>query len=175
MTDYGTLERLENGDGRLRFERHLAHDIEKVWAAITEPDQLRVWFPSTIDGDRAAGASLTFVFPPEGAPVMEGEMRVFDPPHVIELEWGGDVLRIELTPVTGGTVLTLTDTFDEYAKAARDAAGWHACIDRLQYEMNDEPWPYGDNGRWQEVTPYYLEAFPADATTAAVPDFVKLD
>ena len=38
-------------------------------------------------------------------------MRVFDPPHVMEFVWGEDVLRIELAPITGGTVLTLTDTF----------------------------------------------------------------
>jgi uncharacterized protein YndB with AHSA1/START domain len=171
--DYGTLERLDNGDGQLTFSRHLAHEIDKVWAAITEPDQLKVWFPSTIDGDRAAGAALRFVFPHDGAPVMEGAMRVFDPPHVMELTWGEDVLRIELTPVTGGTLLTLTDTFSEYEKAARDAAGWHACLDRLRFDLDDEEWPYGDNGRWQELSAWYLEHFPADATTAPIPDFVN--
>jgi uncharacterized protein YndB with AHSA1/START domain len=33
---------------RLLFVRHLAHPPEKVWRAISEPDHLAVWFPSTI-------------------------------------------------------------------------------------------------------------------------------
>ena len=63
MNDYGTLDRLDNGDGRITFARHVPHEIDKVWAAVTEPDQLKVWFPTSIDGDRAAGAPLKFEFP----------------------------------------------------------------------------------------------------------------
>jgi uncharacterized protein YndB with AHSA1/START domain len=169
-SDYGTLETLPEG-GRLTFVRDLKHPREKVWRAITDPAELTVWFPSTIDGDRAAGAPLKFVFPFPDAPVMEGTMRAFDPPSTMEFNWGDDILRLTLEEITGGTRLTLTDTFGEYDKAARDAAGWHACLDRMQYQLNDEPWPYGDDGRWKEVTPFYLENFPTDATTAPVPDF----
>lgn len=168
--EHGTLDRLDNGYGRLTFVRHLGHDIDKVWASVTEPEQLKVWFPTTIEGERAAGAKLTFTFPFPDAPSFEGVMNVYDPPHAMEFVWGEDVLRIELAPVTGGTRLTLIDTFEEYEKAARDAAGWHACLDRQQYDLDDEPWPYGDDGRWKEVTPYYMEHFPKEATTAPIPD-----
>lgn len=169
-SDYGTLATLPEG-GRLSFVRDLTHSREKVWRAITDPAELTVWFPSTIDGDRVAGAPLKFVFPFPDAPMMEGTMRVYDPPSTIEFNWGDDVLRITLEEIDGGTRLTLTDTFGEYDKAARDAAGWHACLDRMTYQLNDEAWPYGGDGRWKEVTSWYLEHFPAAATTAAVPDF----
>ena len=168
--DYGSLERLDNGHGRLTFTRHLAHEIDKVWAAVSEPEQLKVWFPTSIDGERAEGAALKFVFPFPDAPVMEGTMRVFDPPHVMEFEWGGDVLRIELAPITGGTRLQLTDTFAEYEKAARDAAGWHACLDRMRFDLDDDEWPYGEDGRWKELSAWYMKHFPKEATTAAIPD-----
>ncbi len=57
----GTLDR--SGDRwQLRFERWLPHPPEKVWRALTEPQHLAAWFPSRIDGERAAGARLTFVF-----------------------------------------------------------------------------------------------------------------
>lgn len=44
MSD-GTLETI---DGRLalRFERTLAHPIERVWRALSEPDELGAWFPA---------------------------------------------------------------------------------------------------------------------------------
>jgi uncharacterized protein YndB with AHSA1/START domain len=41
-TTDGTLE-TRDGVHALRFERHLAHPIEKVWAALTEPDRMAEW------------------------------------------------------------------------------------------------------------------------------------
>src|SRR5262245_20151101 len=59
--EYGELH-VTDGRGVLRFTRRLNHPPEKVWAALIEPEQLAAWFPTTIDGQRAAGASLTFRF-----------------------------------------------------------------------------------------------------------------
>jgi hypothetical protein len=58
----GTLEARVDGTYVLRFERRLAHPPEKVWRALTEPDQLRQWFPTDIEGERKLGAKLLFVF-----------------------------------------------------------------------------------------------------------------
>jgi uncharacterized protein YndB with AHSA1/START domain len=60
---YGTLERLNDTHWQLRFTRTLSHPVEKVWRAITEPEHLAHWFPTTIDGERSAGAPLRFAFP----------------------------------------------------------------------------------------------------------------
>src|SRR3954463_5801972 len=83
--------RLEEHEGRwrLRFERRLAHSPEQVWRAITEPDDLRAWFRFAIDGERAAGAPLRFVFREGEAEPFEGRMVDFDAPRALELEWGG--------------------------------------------------------------------------------------
>jgi uncharacterized protein YndB with AHSA1/START domain len=170
-TDHGTLEKIDDATARLTFVRDLHHPVDKVWRALTEPAELEAWFPSTIDGDRVAGAPLKFVFPFEDAPVMEGTMRVCDPPSTIEFDWGGDVLRIELSPIDGGTRLTLTDTFTEYGKAARDAGGWHACMDNLGYALEGVEPPYDKDDRWKDVSPWYYANFPPEATTAPVPDF----
>jgi uncharacterized protein YndB with AHSA1/START domain len=165
-TEHGTLT------SRLTFVRDVKHPQEKVWRAITEPDGLATWFPSTIDGERRAGAALKFVFPFPDAPVMEGTMRAFEPMSLIEFAWGDDIVRIELTPIDGGTRLTLTDTFTDYAKAARDAGGWHASLDNLGYSLDGLP-KQEDN--WKTTMPWYLENFPPAATTAPVPDFVEAD
>ena len=51
--EFGTLER--HGDvSVLRYERRLAHPRERVWRAITEDADLAAWFPTTIEGPRAA-------------------------------------------------------------------------------------------------------------------------
>src|SRR5689334_11905619 len=134
-TDHGTLEQLDEQTARLTFVRDLPHPPDKVWRAITEPEHLKAWFPSAINGEPKTGAALEFVFPLADRRVMHGAMLACDPPHVMELEWGDDVLRFELSPIEGGTRLTLTDTFSEYSKSARDAGGWHACLDNLAHEI----------------------------------------
>ena len=54
----------------------------------------------------------------------------------MELRWEGDeTLRLELAPSGAGCVLTLINRFDEIGKAARDAAGWHACLDALEASL----------------------------------------
>ena len=43
-------------------------------------------------------------------------MLVFDPPEVLEFTWGADRLRIELQADGAGTLLTLTDAFDDLGR-----------------------------------------------------------
>ena len=100
-----------------------------MWRAITEPEHLAQWFPTTIEGDRVAGAPLRFSFPGDQFPPFDGEMIEFEPQSAMEIRWGPDIVRLELRPIDEGTELTLLDTLEERGKAARDGAGWHTCLD----------------------------------------------
>jgi uncharacterized protein YndB with AHSA1/START domain len=163
--DLGTLSR--HGDRwTLRFTRRLAHPREKVWQAVTEPEHLAAWFPQEIVGERKAGASLRFVSPAGDG--FDGEMLVFDPPSVMEFTWGPDLLRIELAADGTGTVLALTDTFDDVGKAARDAAGWHECLDLLVSDLNGTP-PPPKSETWRRVHPVYVAALGPEAATIGPP------
>jgi uncharacterized protein YndB with AHSA1/START domain len=164
-TDLGTLTR-EGDRWMLTFTRRLAHSREKVWRAVTEPAHLAAWYPQEIVGERRAGAPLRFVS--SAGDGFDGQMLVFDPPEVMEFTWGPDRLRIELQADGTGTLLTLTDTFDELGKAARDGAGWHECLDRLVSELDGTPpRPWGE--RWGEVHPRYLTHLGPDAATIGPP------
>ena len=148
-TDLGTLTR--QGDRwTLTFTRRLAHPREKVWRAVTEPEHLAAWYPAG-DRRRAPGGRAA-ALRESGGDGFDGQMLVFDPPAVMEFTWGTDRLRIELRADGAGTVLTLTDTFGELGKAARDAAGWHECLERLAADLDGTPpRPWGE--RWREVHP----------------------
>ena len=128
MTEHGTYETID-GKPALRFERRLAHPVEQVWRSITEPSELERWFPSKVSGEVRLGATLRFSF--ENGMEMEGEVTECEPPRRLAFSWGEDHLRFELEPDGDGTLLRLTDVFAEADKAARDAAGWHVCLDRL--------------------------------------------
>jgi uncharacterized protein YndB with AHSA1/START domain len=167
---YGTLE--EDGDGRwrLQFSRSLDAPPEKVWRAITEPEHLACWFPTTIEGERATGAHLRFVFPGNEAPPFEGEMLAFEPPSLMELQWGPDIVRLELRPSGDGTTLTLLTTLEERGKAARDGAGWHLCLDGLAARLRGEPHAGESKDIWRALNTEYVASFGAEAATIGPPE-----
>lgn len=118
----------------VRLERVLKDPPSVVWTALTEPDGLAGWFPCGIEvagGVWRVGARLTFLFPSDVIEMtLEGEVLVVDAPHALAYTWGGDTLRFELHDRDGGTLLVLINELPRRT-AARNAAGWETCLDRL--------------------------------------------
>jgi uncharacterized protein YndB with AHSA1/START domain len=144
----GSLSTRKDGRFALRFERMLSHPIDKVWRAITEPEQLRAWFPASVQIDLRPGARLRFDLPPEAQTLrdvpdedmsLDGEVVAVDPPRLLEYTWAGELLRWELEPVDGGCRLVFTCVFDDRAMAAGDGAGWHAALDSLEAALDGRP------------------------------------
>ena len=165
----GRLQAGAEGDAwELIFTRRLPHPPEKVWRALTEPEHLSAWFPADIVGERRVGAPLEFVFREDEGPTLPGELRVFEPCTLLEFTWDDEVLRFELAPGDeGGTVLRFVNTFGELGKAARDATGWHVCLDALEVDLDGgTPSP----GGWDEIQPRYVAAFPPEASTIGPPE-----
>jgi uncharacterized protein YndB with AHSA1/START domain len=155
---------------RLRYERRLPHSAEIVWSALTEPDHLVAWFPTTIDGDRVEGASLLYRFPAELAITpMDGRVLAIDPPRLLELSWGPDTLRFELRPEGDATRLVFTVTLEAIGKAARDGAGWHVCLEKLAQDLAGDADRDGMDTRWRTVHPLYVESLGPDATVEGPP------
>jgi len=170
---YGTLEQLDDGRWQLRFTRRLRHPPERVWRAITEPEHLAHWFPTTIEGGRAAGAPLRFSFPGGQWPPFEGEMIACDPQSLMELRWGPDIVRLELRAIPEGTELTLLDTLEERGKGARDGAGWHICLDSLEAALDGGKHPREATGTWTDFHTHYAEDFGREAATIGPPERIE--
>ena len=155
----------------LRFARRLRHPREMVWRALTEDDHLDAWFPTTIEGARATSAPLRFSFREGEGDSFTGAMRVFDPPSVMELQWGPDIVRFELHR-EGDTVtrLDLVVTFSEWGKASRDGAGWHVCLDRLVSVIDGVKPTWSVADRWREVHRVYVEQLGPDASVLGPPE-----
>ncbi len=120
--------------------RDLPYPPTKVWAAITDPDQLREWAP--FDSDRNLGAvgkvTLTTVAAPK-VQVTETRVTRADPPTALEYKWGGNDLRWELEPWgAGGTRLMLWHNIDRRF-ISMGAAGWHICFDVLDRFLGAQP------------------------------------
>jgi uncharacterized protein YndB with AHSA1/START domain len=128
----GILERTSDGRDRIRFERHLSHPVERVWAAITEPAEMAGWWGDA-KVDLRQGGAFVLAWQNPGGPTMRATITALDPPRLLETE--SDVhgtLRWELEPDGDGTSLTFTSTLDlpdEYR--AQTLAGWHFHLDAL--------------------------------------------
>ena len=119
----------------VRLTRYLPDPPSVVWQAITDREQLKAWFPCDVivEGGRwEVGAAITFPFPPEVIEMtLTGTVLAVDEPKLLSYTWGADeILRFELYPEGDGTRLVLVDQL-RAGWAARNAAGWADCLDRL--------------------------------------------
>jgi uncharacterized protein YndB with AHSA1/START domain len=120
----------------VRFERRLRHPVEKVWRAISEPAELRQWFPDGgVEIDLTVGGKVRFAAEgwdeDDDLVPREGTVTELDPPRLLEFTWGDDPLRFELTPDGDGCVLVFSQRFEGKAAAPRLAAGWTICLGNL--------------------------------------------
>jgi uncharacterized protein YndB with AHSA1/START domain len=148
---------LELGGSRpaVRLERRLPDPPAVAWQAITDPERLRSWFPCEVvvaGGRWEVGASISFPFPPEVIDMtLTGEVLAVDEPCLLEFSWSEETLRFELSAENGGTRLALVNELRE-SNAARNAAGWEGCLDRL---AGLDPGP----DAWRERFEEYAAAF----------------
>ena len=155
---------LEKRDGKdvLRFERHLAHPIERVWAALTEPDELVNWWgEAEVDLSEGGRYTMRWLNTNEhgNGIVMHATITRLKPPNLLETR--GDVhgvLRWELHPDGNGTVLAFSSTLDlpeEYRTMV--LAGWHYHLDALAETLEGCPVDIANlpNARWERVHERY--------------------
>jgi uncharacterized protein YndB with AHSA1/START domain len=153
---------------QLVFVRPLAHPAEAVWRAVTETQHLKAWFPQPVSGEFVAGGQLTFHSEYAEVGDFHGTVLAVDPPRLLEFTWGEDTLRIEIEPSDSGCTLTFRDTITELGKAARDAAGWHVCLDGLAADLGAGPAPAMPDS-WQAIHPSYVSDFGPAAATIGPP------
>ncbi|HEX3688087.1 MAG TPA: SRPBCC family protein [Solirubrobacteraceae bacterium] len=170
-TATGSYDQLD-GSPVVRFERTFPHTAARVWDALSDPDRLAQWFPTTVEFDELRpGAPITFRFGEDRYPPMSGAFREVTPPRRLTFTWGDDVLTFELEERDGGAAcrLSFSVVLDSADKAARDAAGWDGCLDGLDAvvagEASDRP---ANSETWRaRYDEYKRQGFPA---TAQIPE-----
>ena len=125
----------------VRISRTLHAPIERVWAALTEPDQLQAWFwpagfGTTVTADaRVGGRYRIAASRPEMA--VSGEyLEVAEPQRlVLSWQWDGEqsrsTVRIDLLGGENGSGLVLTHEGLAPGAVAEHEQGWSDCLDRL--------------------------------------------
>jgi uncharacterized protein YndB with AHSA1/START domain len=150
-----------DGQWRLVFTREFRHSCERVWDALTRPEQLSKWAPFTASRplDQPGAVTLTMI-DADNAVDLDGSVTRVEPPHVLEYSWGSDVLRWELTAAGSGCRLVLEHTTDDRDMIPKAAAGWHLCLFVAEAVLNGDdiaPIRGGDarNYGWDDLAEKY--------------------
>lgn len=136
-----TAEAAPTGPGwTLVFVRELRHPPERVWAALTEPEQVARWAPYEPDRDlgRRGDASLRMIDEDGPGEVLPATVQRAEAPTLLEHTWGDDLLRWELAPTAAGTSLTLRHTMLDRDMLPKVTAGWHLCLDVAERVLDGE-------------------------------------
>lgn len=176
----------DHGDGRytLRYERLLNHPIERVWAALTDPEELIGWLAEAeLDLVEGGSISLTWQNVISSEQVEQYDIRGFedkdleertpvtgtitrvDRPHLLEYETDSfGLMRWELREQDGGCLLTFSSTLDAPEEMLTQMlAGWHQHLDGLNEALAGGPTDWARPGpaqsmdRWAELRDRYTE------------------
>lgn len=124
------------------FHRHYRAPVEKVWAALTEPERLADWFAAA-EVDLRVGGTLRLDW--NGVSHADMQITACEPPRRLAWTWtigGRDTLvQFDLQPDSQGCALTLTHS-GVPAAGAGVRAGWHAHLEALPdaIEGRATPW-----------------------------------
>jgi len=131
----------------LVIRRFFRHSPAVVWNAISDPDQVRQWFLTSARIDGKVGGSVDLVTGPTRVHAT-GRILAWEPPRLYEYQWnvapqegrefGGEetVVRWELTPHEGGTLLVLSHRDLTQGTAKIFDLGMQAFLDRLEALMD---------------------------------------
>lgn len=119
----------------------MAHPAERVWHALTDPGELRKWFPS----DEYVIADLT------------------EPHRLLAGTWYGEPMRFELVSADATSVLTMAHAVSDLSAAARTAAGWECGFDALEALLGGTPLnDFTSLRRWPEFHETYSALWGLD-------------
>lgn len=137
----------------LRYELRLPHPREVIWKAITDPNELVMWFNTKAVIDGRTGGTIDFINAPSGFHTT-GCILNWDQPHIFEHEWHiaphpdlphGEpeaIMHSELIhDGDSNTILILTFSHLARFTAQGFAPGMHAFLDRLSAHLNGEKMP----------------------------------
>jgi uncharacterized protein YndB with AHSA1/START domain len=153
VTDLGTVRR-DGSFGAVRFERVYAATPEDLWDAWTAPERISRWLGATLVGPLAVGVKARLIWGDDPASQVDLVVNELTPPVRLEWQWtiAGEpptLLRVELSPVPGGTLLVLDHSRLPAGQFAGLSAGWHDFLDVLASGA-----PSAED-RWRELLPEY--------------------
>ena len=129
---------MDSGTCELRLTRRYEATPAEVWRVLTEPASIARWLATPVDVELASGGAFELALGNGGR--IDARVREVVHERVLELDWrhGGEersVVRFELRPEDGGTVLVLDHGRIEAPLGMTYISRWGRMLDRLDAEV----------------------------------------
>jgi uncharacterized protein YndB with AHSA1/START domain len=125
-----------------RLSRVLDDSLDRVWAALTESEELVKWLaPGSIELWEGGAAKLNFA---DSGIVIDSKVTAIEPLSVLEYSWSGPgeplrPVRWEIRPKGDEVALDLTLRMPAGEDAGRSCAGWDAHLEMLAAALAGVP------------------------------------
>lgn len=151
-TPTGTV--IRDGDGmRLEFVRTYDEPVDRVWAALTDPEELAAWY-GTWRGDPASG-TVEFAAIEGGGEFKPVRIVACDAPRriavVLPTPYGPWPISITLSESDGTTTGVFVHRLTEPYNPTSVGPGWHYYLDRLGAKLRGDAMPEPDD--WPSYEP----------------------
>lgn len=149
MEEFGAV-----GVAEVVFERRFAAPRERLWRAITDPEELAGWL-ALAEIDLRVGGSIVLKFEDGDE---HGTITEVLEPELLAYTWNesqtNSLVRFELEPDGDGTRLTLRHTFEGEVDLSSYGGGWHHHLEQLIAQMAGRPIGW-DSNRYRELKSEY--------------------
>ena len=150
---------------RIRFERTSKHPAARVWRALTNPEDLRVWMEGPARVDLRVGGTwqIDFDASPPGD-VLDGVIIAVEPERRLAYAWGLSVCEWTIEPHDDGCTYTFVHNglSDRGEGEEGLAAGWHAFVDQLDMHLDGVEFDREERAEaWRRMHEPYLERLNA--------------
>ncbi|WP_295624517.1 SRPBCC family protein [uncultured Corynebacterium sp.] len=126
----------------LRFRRGLAHPIDAVWRALTDPDATAAWI-GPWSGDPDTGTVELAMTAEADGPPHSVEIIECTKPDILMVRTSGPGdgwrLEVRLEEAGSATVLHFGQPLADPGSAADIGPGWHYYLDRLEAALDGRP------------------------------------
>lgn len=143
-SEFGKVSKADDGF-KVVFERVYNHAIDVVWDAITDPEQLKIWF-TDVEMELEPGSEMNIIFRDEARTVTKGKVIEVKRPHRFAWTWEKELAVWELSELADNkTKLVFTFSKMDDRWAVGSAGGFHTMIDRLGalLEGDRSSYPFG--------------------------------
>lgn len=120
---------------KLVFERELNASAEKVWKALTEPEELKYWF-ADIEIDLKKGGRIIIHFKDANKTTSFAKITGISEGNKMEWDWEGEIAEWKIYPLSENTTkleFTYSKVHESYIRNV--AAGFHSILDLLEQRL----------------------------------------
>lgn len=148
----------------ITFERRSKHSAARLWKALTEPDEVRVWMEGPADVDLRVGGTWKVDFDIAPGESLDGIIIAVEPERTLTYAWGLSVCEWTIEDREDGCIYRFVHNglADRGEGEEGLAAGWHGFFDQLDMHLDGVAFDREEqSAEWRRMHPPYLERLNA--------------